>query len=285
MPATVHDVAILSDFRYPGGTSASIAAEVHAQAEAALSTVLVHVPSPHQPGRCRSARGSATCSATASAELARADQPVSARLLLIRQPRIFTEDLKTRAPGARRPDGHGDQPAAGRRRRPVPVLRLRGGPRAGAPLLRRPRRVGPDQSAGPRAGAAGRAGRPAGRRGLARDHRRGALVARPGRLRRRRTGDRPARPGRPGEVAARARGDPAAPTPTPTTFGYACSAAARSRSSGSAGSRTTGTWSGSVPSCPTSSCAASTSSSTSTTRTWWRRSAGPSSRRWPAAYR
>ena len=50
MPATVHDVAILSDFRYPGGTSASIAAEVHAQAEAALSTVLVHVLSPHQPG-------------------------------------------------------------------------------------------------------------------------------------------------------------------------------------------------------------------------------------------
>ena len=45
----MHDVAILSDFRYPGGTSASIAAEVYAQAEAALSTVLVHVPSPHQP--------------------------------------------------------------------------------------------------------------------------------------------------------------------------------------------------------------------------------------------
>ena len=48
-PSIVHDVAILSDFRYPGGTSASIGAEVHAQAEAALSTVLVHVPSPHQP--------------------------------------------------------------------------------------------------------------------------------------------------------------------------------------------------------------------------------------------
>ena len=28
----VYDVAILSDFRYPGCTSASIAAEVHAQA-------------------------------------------------------------------------------------------------------------------------------------------------------------------------------------------------------------------------------------------------------------
>ena len=95
MPATVHDVAILSDFRYPGGTSASIAAEVHAQAEAALSTVLVHVPSPHQPQALPFSPRISDLLRDGVAELARDDRPVSARLLLIRQPRIFTEDLAT----------------------------------------------------------------------------------------------------------------------------------------------------------------------------------------------
>ncbi len=106
-------------------------------------------------------------------------------------------------------DRHGDQPAAGRRRQPVPLLRLRGRTRPRAPLLRPGRAVGADQLAGARPGAPGRPGRPAGRRRLARDHRRGALVAGPGRLRRRRPGDRPARPRRRGEVAARPGRDPA----------------------------------------------------------------------------
>ena len=44
---TRYDVAILSDLRYPGGTSAGVVAEVRAQAAAGLATVLVHVPSPH----------------------------------------------------------------------------------------------------------------------------------------------------------------------------------------------------------------------------------------------
>ena len=95
MPATVHDVAILSDFRYPGGTSASIAAEVHAQAEAALSTVLVHVPSPHQPRALPFSPRISDLLRDGAATLAREDEPVRARLLLIRQPRIFTEDLLT----------------------------------------------------------------------------------------------------------------------------------------------------------------------------------------------
>jgi glycosyltransferase involved in cell wall biosynthesis len=93
VPATVHDVAILSDFRYPGGTSASIAAEVYAQAEAALSTVLVHVPSPHQPRELPFSPRISDLLRDGVAVLARDDEPVSARLLLIRQPRIFTEDL------------------------------------------------------------------------------------------------------------------------------------------------------------------------------------------------
>ena len=93
MPPTVHDVAILSDFRYPGGTSASIAAEVHAQAEAALSTVLVHVPSPHQPRALPFSPRISELLRDGAATLARDDEPVTCRLLLVRQPRIFTADL------------------------------------------------------------------------------------------------------------------------------------------------------------------------------------------------
>jgi len=92
--ANVHDVAILSDFRYPGGTSASIAAEVHAHAEAALSTVLVHVPSPHQPRALPFSPRISDLLRDEVATLAREDEEVAARLLLVRQPRIFTEDLQ-----------------------------------------------------------------------------------------------------------------------------------------------------------------------------------------------
>ncbi|WP_239132046.1 glycosyltransferase [Paractinoplanes durhamensis] len=88
-------MAILSDFRYPGGTSASIAAEVHAQAEAALSTVLVHVPSPHQPRVLPFSPRISELLRDGVATLARDDEPVSCKLLLVRQPRIFTEDLAT----------------------------------------------------------------------------------------------------------------------------------------------------------------------------------------------
>ncbi|MEV0898987.1 glycosyltransferase [Actinoplanes sp. NPDC049802] len=95
MTATVHDVAILSDFRYPGGTSASIAAEVRAQARAGLTTVLAHVRSPHlkrnrpfHPLLTELIRDS-------SAHLAAEGEEITARLLVVRQPRIFTEDLRS----------------------------------------------------------------------------------------------------------------------------------------------------------------------------------------------
>ena len=93
MTAKVYDVAILCDFRYPGGTSASIAAEVHAQAEAGLSTVLVHVPSPHQIKDRPFSPRIVECLRDGLADLAPAGLPVAARLLVIRQPRIFTRDL------------------------------------------------------------------------------------------------------------------------------------------------------------------------------------------------
>jgi hypothetical protein len=92
MTATVHDVAILSDFRYPGGTSASVAAEVRAQARAGLTTVLAHVRSPHLK-RDRPFHPLITeLIRDGSAYLAAEGEDVAARLLVVRQPRIFTED-------------------------------------------------------------------------------------------------------------------------------------------------------------------------------------------------
>ncbi|HEU4348556.1 MAG TPA: glycosyltransferase [Actinoplanes sp.] len=91
----VYDVAILSDLRYPGGNSASIVAEVQAQAGAGLSTVLIHVPSPHlKHARPFHARITA-CLRDGLAELACDGEEVRAKLLVIRQPRIFTEELAT----------------------------------------------------------------------------------------------------------------------------------------------------------------------------------------------
>jgi hypothetical protein len=89
VPASVYDVAILSDFRHPGG-SAGIAPEVHAQAEAALSTVLVHAPA---PGPSREAPFHPRISdllRDGAAVLAHDGDEISARLLLIRRPGIFT---------------------------------------------------------------------------------------------------------------------------------------------------------------------------------------------------
>ncbi|WP_312034086.1 glycosyltransferase [Actinoplanes sp. TBRC 11911] len=92
----MYDVAILSDLRYPGGNSASIVAEVRSQAAAGLSTVLIHVPSPHlrhaRPFQSRIV----ACLRDGLADLAHDDgTEIEARVLLIRQPRIFTEDLAT----------------------------------------------------------------------------------------------------------------------------------------------------------------------------------------------
>ncbi len=90
----MYDVAILSDLRYPGGNSASIVAEVRAQAAAGLSTVLIHVPSPHLKHARPFQSRIVACLRDGLADLAHDDgAEVTARVLLIRQPRIFTEDL------------------------------------------------------------------------------------------------------------------------------------------------------------------------------------------------
>src|SRR5918998_666168 len=88
-----YDVAILSDLRYPGGNSASIVAEVQAQAAAGLSTVLIHVPSPHLRHARPFQPRIVACLRDGLADLAHDGDEVAAKVLLIRQPRIFTEDL------------------------------------------------------------------------------------------------------------------------------------------------------------------------------------------------
>ncbi|GAA0458237.1 antifreeze protein, type I [Paractinoplanes deccanensis] len=98
MPVTVYDVAVLADFRQPGAASAALAAEVHAQAEAALSTVLVHVPAPQQPAGPLGFRHRISDLLRAgAATLARDDQPVAARLLVVRRPWTRPAALSVRA--------------------------------------------------------------------------------------------------------------------------------------------------------------------------------------------
>src|SRR4051812_35845218 len=89
----VYDVAILPDLRYPGGNSASIVAEVQAQAAAGLSTVLVHLPSPHlRHARPFQSRIVALLR-DGLADLAHDDgTEIAAKVLLVRQPRIFTAE-------------------------------------------------------------------------------------------------------------------------------------------------------------------------------------------------
>ncbi|MEV4346161.1 glycosyl transferase [Actinoplanes sp. NPDC049596] len=95
---TVHDVAVLADFRQPGTASATIAVEVHAQAEAALSTVLIHAPA---SGSRESAVGFRPrireLIRDGAATLAREDQPVAARLLVVRRPWARPAGLRLRA--------------------------------------------------------------------------------------------------------------------------------------------------------------------------------------------
>ena len=51
MPARDFDVLIATDFRYVGGTTASIAQEIEVQARLGLRTGVVHVAAPYLPAR------------------------------------------------------------------------------------------------------------------------------------------------------------------------------------------------------------------------------------------
>ncbi len=97
MPATAFDVAILDDFR---SESPGVVAEVHAQADAALTTVLVHAP---EKDNKRQGFGTAVTELVRSgrAALARDDQPVTARLLIVRRAALLTDGLLRKVQAAR----------------------------------------------------------------------------------------------------------------------------------------------------------------------------------------
>ncbi len=86
-----YDIAVLSDFRYPGGTSASLAEEIRAQSAAGYTTALV----PARAANLKRKRGFnpriVSCVQAGMAEVVAPDQEVRARVLIVRQPSILVE--------------------------------------------------------------------------------------------------------------------------------------------------------------------------------------------------
>src|SRR3954447_7114153 len=91
-----YDVAIVTDLRYPGGNSSSIVEEVKAQAAAGYSTVLVHLPAGHMKRRRSFNHKVIHCISTGMADLAPHGRSLKVRALVVRQPRIFADELLER---------------------------------------------------------------------------------------------------------------------------------------------------------------------------------------------
>jgi UDP:flavonoid glycosyltransferase YjiC (YdhE family)/glycosyltransferase involved in cell wall biosynthesis len=87
-----YDVALLSDFRYPGGTSVSVAEEVAAQAAAGYTTALVPATSPGLKAKRRFHSRIISCVQSGMAEIVAPDQALRVKALVIRHPAIFIED-------------------------------------------------------------------------------------------------------------------------------------------------------------------------------------------------
>ncbi len=85
------DIVIISDFRYPGGTSASVAEEVRAQHRAGYRTGLIQVPAPSLRAEGPFNHKILACLHAGMAELVPADREVTARLAVLRQPRVFEQ--------------------------------------------------------------------------------------------------------------------------------------------------------------------------------------------------
>lgn len=90
-----YDIVLLSDLRYPGGNSSSLAEEIKAQARAGYSTGLVHMRAPHMMRRRSFNSKIMDCLTAGLAELVPPGQEVRTRALVIRQPRLFAEDVPT----------------------------------------------------------------------------------------------------------------------------------------------------------------------------------------------
>jgi spore coat polysaccharide biosynthesis predicted glycosyltransferase SpsG len=87
-----YDIGVLSDFRFPGGTSASLAEEIRAQSSAGYTTALI--PSLAVNLKRRRGFNSRIVSAVQAgqADLVAPDAEINVKLLVIRQPSIFVED-------------------------------------------------------------------------------------------------------------------------------------------------------------------------------------------------
>ncbi len=89
MAKDAYDIVILSDFRFPGGTSTGIVEEVKAQAAAGYSTALVHLPS-HVIQKDREFHpGISELVSSGKADLLPLDQKVRGKLLQIRHPSVI----------------------------------------------------------------------------------------------------------------------------------------------------------------------------------------------------
>lgn len=84
------DVLMVSDFRFPGGTSSSLATEIRAQAAAGYRTGLLQLPAQLLKTPRPFNDKIRDCIDQGVAELVLADEPVDAELLVIRHPALFS---------------------------------------------------------------------------------------------------------------------------------------------------------------------------------------------------
>jgi spore coat polysaccharide biosynthesis predicted glycosyltransferase SpsG len=87
-----HDIGVLSDFRFPGGTSASLAEEIRAQSSAGYTTALIPVRAANLKRRRGFNSRIVSAVQAGQAELVAPDAEINVKLLVIRQPSIFVED-------------------------------------------------------------------------------------------------------------------------------------------------------------------------------------------------
>jgi Glycosyltransferase family 28 C-terminal domain len=91
-----YDLAILGDFRYPGGTSVSLAEELKAQTSGGYTTALVPMRTPQLKRARRFHPQLISCIQAGMGEVVAADSPVRVKLLVIRHPALFTDDPEPR---------------------------------------------------------------------------------------------------------------------------------------------------------------------------------------------
>lgn len=89
MPHDTYDIVMLSDLRLPGGTTASMAEEIRAQAAAGYRTALVHVDSPLVAKDLGISAHLRRCIDEGLADLMLSGASIRARLAVLRHPTVF----------------------------------------------------------------------------------------------------------------------------------------------------------------------------------------------------